>query len=95
MIELKDYTEYCGWFVRVTLINDQVIYEGTTIEGVFLGYDFAVCSGDEGGDSLVIDMGGWGYDLYVSDIKEITPLYKLDNKAIQAILKRNYNTPAT
>ncbi len=42
----------------------------------FLGYDFAVCSGEEE-DNVSIDMGGgWVYGLNVSDIKEITPLYK-------------------
>ncbi|WP_281757789.1 hypothetical protein [Helicobacter suis] len=44
MIELKDYTKYWGQFVRVTLVNDQICDEGTTIEGFFGGYDFAVCS---------------------------------------------------
>ncbi|WP_281778540.1 hypothetical protein [Helicobacter suis] len=87
MIELKDYTKYVGWFVRVVL--KQAIPEGTTIEGVFDGYDFAVCSGDEGGDSLLINMEGWGYDLYVSDIKKIEPLYKLDDKAFQDLLTRH------
>ncbi|WP_163498662.1 hypothetical protein [Helicobacter suis] len=86
MIELKDYAKYCGWFVRVTLANDQICDEGTTIEGLFDGYDFAACSGEEE-DNLVISMGGgWLYGLNVSDIKEITPLYKLDNKAYEAVL---------
>ncbi|WP_163531863.1 hypothetical protein [Helicobacter suis] len=88
MIELKDYAKYCGWFVRVTLIDDQAIPEGPVIEGVFDGYDYAVCSGDEGGDSLTINMGGWGYDMYVSYIQKIEPLYKLDDKAYQDLLTR-------
>ncbi|BCD49611.1 hypothetical protein [Helicobacter suis] len=92
MIKLEDYTKYLNWFVRVTLINDQVIYEGTTIEGPFDGYDFAACSGDEGGDSLTIDMYGWGYDLYVSDIEKIEPLHKASKETLQAYHKINYPT---
>ncbi|WP_163535396.1 hypothetical protein [Helicobacter suis] len=80
MIELKDYTKYWGQFVRVTLVNDQICEEGTTIEGFFGGYDFAVCSGEEE-DNVSIDMGGgWVYGLNVSDIKEITPLHELGSK---------------
>ncbi|WP_163532754.1 hypothetical protein [Helicobacter suis] len=86
MIKLEEYIKYLGWAVRVTLVNDQICDEGTTIEGVFSGYDFAACSGEEE-DNLVISMGGgWLYGLNVSDIKQITPLYKLDNKAYEAVL---------
>ncbi|WP_163565226.1 hypothetical protein [Helicobacter suis] len=95
MIKLEDYTQYLNWFVRVTLINDQIICEGTTIEGLFDGYDFAVCSGDEGGDSLTIDMYGWGYDLYVSDIEKLEPLHKASRETLKAYFKRNYPTHAT
>ncbi|WP_163532755.1 hypothetical protein [Helicobacter suis] len=84
MIKLEDYTKYVTWFVRVTLVNDQICDEGTTIEGVFFGYDFAACSGEEE-DNLAIHMGGWIYGLNVSDIKEITPLHKLDNQTYKNI----------
>ncbi|BDR27396.1 hypothetical protein HSHS1_01570 [Helicobacter suis HS1] len=41
-----------------------------------MGPIYAVCSGEEE-DNVSIDMGGgWVYGLNVSDIKEITPLYK-------------------
>ncbi|WP_163499864.1 hypothetical protein [Helicobacter suis] len=95
MIKLEDYTKYLNWFVRVTLIDDQICEEGTTIKGVFSGYDFAACSGDEGGDSLLIDMGGWGYDLYVSEIQKIEPLYKASNETLKSLFELSYNTPAT
>ncbi|WP_163565275.1 hypothetical protein [Helicobacter suis] len=88
MIKLEDYVKYLGWVVKVTLVNDQICDEGTTIEGVFSGYDFAVCSGEEE-DNLAISMGGgWIYGLNVSDIKGITPLYKLDRKAYKDMLTR-------
>ncbi|WP_163533585.1 hypothetical protein [Helicobacter suis] len=80
MIKLEDYVKYLGWVVKVTLVNDQICDEGTTIEGVFDGYDFAACSGEEE-DNLIINMGGgWNYGLNVSDIKEITPLHELGSK---------------